>query len=172
MVPNKWTNKTITPVQITRHWKTSINSKQHSICKTFINKSRSLLRSNSSLSFLCCISDLQAIHGISTLQGFQKSQTHIGLTEFWIIIYCLQWFVGDDGMGMCCEKKTMIGWRNVWNMRPRGRPNRTWKEVVPKDCQSRNLNREDAMDHGRRKKLIKIGWSGWVSVSSGTGSSG
>jgi len=22
-----------------------------------------------------------------------------------------------DGMGMCCEKKTLIGWRNVWNMR-------------------------------------------------------
>ena len=21
------------------------------------------------------------------------------------------------GMGMCCEKKTLIGWRNVWNMR-------------------------------------------------------
>jgi len=24
---------------------------------------------------------------------------------------------GDDGMGMCCEKKTMIGWRNVWSMK-------------------------------------------------------
>ena len=22
-----------------------------------------------------------------------------------------------DGIGMCCEKKTLIGWRNVWNMR-------------------------------------------------------
>jgi len=20
-------------------------------------------------------------------------------------------------MGMCCEKKTMIGWRNVWSMK-------------------------------------------------------
>jgi len=36
--------------------------------------------------------------------------------------------------------------------RPRGRPKRTWK-----DCQARNLNREDAMDRGRWKKLIKIG---------------
>ena len=40
---------------------------------------------------------------------------------------------------------------------PRGTPRRTWREVVQKDCQTRNLNREDAMDHGRRKKLIKIG---------------
>jgi len=41
--------------------------------------------------------------------------------------------------------------------RPRGRPKRTWKEVEQKDCQAHNLNKEDAMDHGRWKKLIKIG---------------
>jgi len=40
---------------------------------------------------------------------------------------------------------------------PRGRPRRTWREVVQKDCQTRNLNREDAVHHGRWKKLIKIG---------------
>jgi len=45
----------------------------------------------------------------------------------------------------------------VEGSRPRGRPKRTWKEVLQKDCQARNLNREDAMDHDRWKKLIKIG---------------
>jgi len=40
---------------------------------------------------------------------------------------------------------------------PRGTPKRTWKEVVQKDCQARNLNKEDAMDRGRWKKLIKVG---------------
>jgi len=40
---------------------------------------------------------------------------------------------------------------------PRGRRKRTWTEVVQKDCQARNLNKEDAMDRGRWKKLIKIG---------------
>jgi len=45
----------------------------------------------------------------------------------------------------------------VEGSRPRGRPTRTWKEVVQKDCQPRNLNEEDAMDRGRWKKLIKIG---------------
>jgi len=29
---------------------------------------------------------------------------------------------------------------------------------VQKYCQARNLNREDAMDRGRWKKLMKIGW--------------
>jgi len=45
----------------------------------------------------------------------------------------------------------------VEGSRPRGRPNRTRKEVVQKDCQARNLNKEDAMDRGRWKKLIKTG---------------
>ena len=45
----------------------------------------------------------------------------------------------------------------VVGSRPRGRPKRTWREVVQKDCQACNLNKEDAMDHGRWKKLIKIG---------------
>ena len=34
----------------------------------------------------------------------------------------------------------------VEGSRPRGRPERTWKEVVQKDCQVRNLKKEDAMD--------------------------
>jgi len=32
----------------------------------------------------------------------------------------------------------------VEGSRPRGRPKKTWKEVVQKDCQAPNLNREDA----------------------------
>jgi len=43
----------------------------------------------------------------------------------------------------------------VEGSRPRGRPKRTSTEVVLKDCQASNLNREDAMKRGRRKKLIK-----------------
>jgi len=44
----------------------------------------------------------------------------------------------------------------VEGSRPRGRPKRTWREIVQKDCQARNLNSEDAMDCERWKKLIKI----------------
>jgi len=37
----------------------------------------------------------------------------------------------------------------VEGTRPRGRPKKTWREIVEKDCQARKLNREDAMDHNR-----------------------
>jgi len=39
--------------------------------------------------------------------------------------------------------------------RPRRRPKRTWREVVEKDCQARKLNKEDAMDSSKWRKLIK-----------------
>jgi len=39
--------------------------------------------------------------------------------------------------------------------RPRGRPKRTWREVVKEDCLARKLNKEDAMDRSKWRKLIK-----------------
>jgi len=37
----------------------------------------------------------------------------------------------------------------------RGRPKRTWREVVKKVCQACKLNSEDAMDCSKWRKLIK-----------------
>jgi len=34
----------------------------------------------------------------------------------------------------------------VEGVRPRGRPKKTWGEIVEKDCQVHGLSREDAMD--------------------------
>jgi len=34
----------------------------------------------------------------------------------------------------------------VEGTRPRGRPKKTWTEIVEKDCKARGLNREDAVD--------------------------
>jgi len=45
----------------------------------------------------------------------------------------------------------------VEGARPRGRPMRTWREVVQKDCQARILNRKDATYHSRWRKLIMVG---------------
>ena len=45
----------------------------------------------------------------------------------------------------------------VEGSRPRGRPKRTWREVV-KDCQACKLNKEDAMDLSSWRKLIKDVW--------------
>jgi len=39
--------------------------------------------------------------------------------------------------------------------RPRGRLKRTWREVVEKDCQEYTLNKEDAVDRSKWRKLIK-----------------
>jgi len=38
-----------------------------------------------------------------------------------------------------CMAYEMVG------ARPRGRPKKTWREIVEKDCQVRGLNREDAI---------------------------
>jgi len=51
-------------------------------------------------------------------------------------------------MGMCCKKED-----NDWVKKCM-----TWREVAQKDChQALKLNREDAMDHSRWRKLIKYG---------------
>ena len=39
---------------------------------------------------------------------------------------------------------------------PRGRPKRTWLEVVQRDCQVCGLSRDDAMVRGRWRKLIRM----------------
>jgi len=45
----------------------------------------------------------------------------------------------------------------VEGCRPRGRPKRTWRDVVQKDGQACKLNREDAIYCSRWNKLIKVG---------------
>jgi len=54
----------------------------------------------------------------------------------------------DDWVKKCIEYE-------VEGPRPRGRPKRTWREVVKKDCQARKQNTEDAVDRSKWKKLIK-----------------
>jgi len=44
----------------------------------------------------------------------------------------------------------------VEGARSRDRPKRTWREVLQKDCQARELNREDDVDYSRCRKLIKM----------------
>jgi len=54
----------------------------------------------------------------------------------------------NDWMKKCMEYE-------VEGSRPGGRPKRTQREVVEKDCRARKLNKEDAVDHSRWRKLIK-----------------
>jgi len=54
----------------------------------------------------------------------------------------------DDWVKKCMEYEVEVP-------RLRGRPKRTWREGVEKDCQAHKLNKEYAMDYSRWGKLIK-----------------
>ena len=54
----------------------------------------------------------------------------------------------DDWVKKCMEHE-------VGGSRPRGRPKKTWKEVVREDCLPRKLNKEDAIDRCKWRKVIK-----------------
>ena len=43
----------------------------------------------------------------------------------------------------------------VEGVMPRGRPKRTWKEVVDRDMKSLKLSKEDALVHGKWRRLIR-----------------
>jgi len=43
----------------------------------------------------------------------------------------------------------------VEGAKPTGRPNKTWREIVEKDCQACKLNRVDAMDRNRSRKKTR-----------------
>jgi len=54
----------------------------------------------------------------------------------------------DDWVKKCMEYE-------VEGPRPRGRPKRTWREVVREDCHARKVNKEDAMDRCKWRKMQK-----------------
>jgi len=43
----------------------------------------------------------------------------------------------------------------VEGARPGGRPKKTWRQIVEKDCQAHKLNRKDAVNRGRWRKQIR-----------------
>ena len=54
----------------------------------------------------------------------------------------------DDWVKKCTENE-------VEGSRSRGIPKRTWKEVVREDCQARKMNKEDAVDRCKWRKVIR-----------------
>ena len=64
----------------------------------------------------------------------------------------------DDWVKKCMEYE-------VEGPRPRVRPKRTRREVLWEDCQARKMNKEDAIDRCKWRKMIKdVRWSGWMWV--------
>ena len=83
------------------------------------------------------------------VRSWQSDNCHFGRVVMWN---------DDDWVKKCMEYE-------VEGPRPRGRPKRSWREVVREDCQARKMNKEDAIDHCKWRKTIKdVRWSGWVWV--------
>ena len=53
----------------------------------------------------------------------------------------------DGDADAAVEARIRIGWNKFRQ--------KTWKEVVREDCQARKLNKEDAMDRCKWRKMIK-----------------
>jgi len=71
---------------------------------------------------------------------------------------------GDDDLVKKCMEYEVEG-----GPRPRGRPKRTWREVVREDCQAHKLKKEDAMDYCKWRMSDDQDGCEWMNVSSGTG---
>jgi len=70
-------------------------------------------------------------------------QAYFGYRLDWSVMYCT--YSRDSRLSFFCDICS----------RPRVRLKSTWREVVEKSCQACKLNKEDAMDRGRWRKLIK-----------------
>ena len=66
----------------------------------------------------------------------------------WNSVSFIKEFCGKDEASRC-EMYEVDG------ARPRGRPRKTWREIVEKDCQAHKLNKEDVVDRKRWRKQIK-----------------
>ena len=58
----------------------------------------------------------------------------------------------DNNWVKKCKEYEMEG------ARPRRRSNKTWREIMEKDCQASKLNGEGAMDHNRWMTKIRDDW--------------
>jgi len=61
-------------------------------------------------------------------------------------------------MGMCCEKMMKIGRRNVWSMKfmfQDQEEDERGPGGVRENCQACKMNKEDAMDRCKWRKMIK-----------------
>jgi len=87
---------------------------------------------------------------------FKGLRERLGLGDIISILQqnMLQWYghvlqkEDNDWVKKCVEYEAE-------GARPRGRPKKTWSEIVEKDYQAHNLKRGDAMDRNRWRKQIR-----------------
>jgi len=110
------------------------------------------------LTVICLLRNWKAFFAIyPSLNSYMQTTYHTASSSF--VVYATS-FVSltstlvnlrkedDDWVKKCMEYE-------VEGPRPKGRPKRTWREVVQEDCQARKMNREDAIDRCKWRKMIK-----------------
>ena len=169
--------------------------------RTLLTNSPNFFNCNASFSLIYCT----CVHSLDFLLKITKSAVCVLQSISVILRYCVTdcvyWITGDVimstkmylcmclcslwacaawayGMGMCCEKMMMIGWRNAWSMKLRVQGQEEDQRGPGKRLSERTVKlvnwvkKEDAMDRCKWRKMIKdVQWSGWVwvNVSYGTG---
>jgi len=85
----------------------------------------------------------------------KELRERLGIDDIALVLHQnrLRWYghvlqKDDDWVKKCMQYE-------VESRRQRGRPKRTWREVVKEDCQACKLNTEDATDRSEWRKLIK-----------------
>jgi len=93
--------------------------------------------------------------GVKLKHRLPSKELRLGIDDIALVLQQnrLRWYghvlrKGDDDWVKKCIEYEVEG------PRPRGRPKRTWR-VVREDCQARKLNKEDAMDRCKWRKMIK-----------------
>jgi len=93
------------------------------------------------------ITGSNCLKGVSDRIPSKELRERLGLDDIISVLQQnqLQWYgyvlrkEDNDWVKKCMEYE-------VEGVRPRGRPKKTWREIVEKDCQVHGLNREDAID--------------------------
>jgi len=95
-------------------------------------------------------------------QHNQHSTVHFTMTTLSRHSYSvtLHYQIGWDGRDMFQASTTMTAWQKfmVYKLEgvrpPRGRPKKTWRELWKKHCWTQQLNKEDAINRSKWRKLI------------------
>ena len=131
---------------------------QHVKCMAVKNFSYRITKTAENLQIAISLNDAVAMCGVKLKDRLPSKELRerLGVDDIALLLQQnrLRWYGhlllkdDDDWVKKCMEYEAE-------GSRPRGRPKKAWKEVVHEDCQAHKLNKEDAMDRCKWRKVIK-----------------
>jgi len=90
------------------------------------------------------------------VKGWERER--LGLDDIISVLqqYRLRWC--EHVLRRDCDQVKKLMEYEVLSATRRGRPKKTWREIVWKDCKARKLHREDALYPNKWKKQIRDDW--------------